>query len=198
MPPKSRQATVQFADINAPTGIQASSAAFLKDCHQSAASRFRSRGAPHPECWTVEHPVPPKTGDSGSTGLIVAHLSPEVSLAWQAQQSGTLEEKRAHVEAQVHLALSDLADQDMHGYLAFTDEQRAIYSPDLVQLMTESLDRTTFAQLGRGADPHWEGTLVERVRPPFLVLVVSIGFVARAPGGVGNAPAPPKRRNLYS
>lgn len=179
---KPHQACVQFADPNAPDGVQVSPAAFLKGCRQSALVRFRSSREPCGDCLTIEHPVPPKPGDKGSTGLIVAHVSSAVSSAWETDPRGTPRQKRAHVESQVHLALEDLADQDMHGYLAITKEQCAIYDPDLNQLLNEALDRTTFNHLGRAPDPHWEGTLVQSVEPPFLVLVVSIGFADKAKG----------------
>lgn len=80
------------------------------------------------------------------------------------------------IDEEIHLALTDLADQDMHGYLALTDAQCDLFRPDLIQLVNESLDRTSFSHLGRHADPRWEGTLVERVRPPYLILIVSIDF----------------------
>lgn len=174
--PKSRQASVQFADPSAPSGVQVSTAAFLKECEQSALARFRGRRQGRLACRTIQHLVPPKPGDEGSTGMIVAHVSPEVWSAWETGLPSSLLEKRAHIEAQLHLALEDLADQDMHGYLAITKEQCAIYKPDLTQLMDEALDRTTFSRLGRRSDPNWEGTLVGRVQPPYLVLVVSIGM----------------------
>ncbi len=192
---KSRQASVQFADPTAPTGVQVSTPAFLKECHQSALTRFRGRRARPTSCLTIEHSVPAKPGDQDSTGLIVAHVSQAVTLAWEADQPGSARQKRARVEAGIHLVLEDLADQDMHGYLAITDAQCAIYNPDLVQLLHEALDRTTFSHLGRQPDAHWEGTLVERVQPPYLILVVSIDFAAPASRKVlGDRPAPRARR----
>lgn len=171
-----RDACVRFADPTAPDGKEVSSKVFLKECRQAALARFRQRNDGGPGCHTIEHPVPPKPGAQESTGMIVAHVSPAIWGAWEISAPGNAREKRAHVEAEVHLALEDLADQDMHGYLALTDTQCDFYGPDLVQLVSESLDRTTFSHLGRLPDPHWEGTLVERVRPPYLVLAVSIGF----------------------
>lgn len=174
---KPRHACVQFSDPTAPSGTDLlTSTAFLKECRGSALARFRRRGDARVSCRTIEHPVPPKPRCPDSTGLIVAHVSPAVCWAWEQNTPGTAREKRAHVEEQIHLALSDLADQDMHGYLAVTEEQCKLYDPDLTQLVTEALDRTTFSHLGREVDAHWEGTLVEKVRPPFLVLAVSIGF----------------------
>lgn len=177
-----RQACVQFADPAGPAGVQVSSSVFLEECLGSARSRFRRRGGPRDACRTIEHPVPPKPRCPDSTGLIVAHVSGALCSAWEKLVVGTAREKRAHVEEQIHLALADLADQDMHGYLAVTDEQCEIYDPDLVQLVTESLARTTFSHVGRMPDPHWEGTLVEQVRPPFLLLAVSIGLADGPPG----------------
>ncbi len=174
--PKPRHACVQFADPTAPAGMEVSAKAFLKECRQSALTRFRSRHDARIGCRTIEHPVPPKPGNKDSTGMIVAHVSPAVCWVWETNATGSPSEKRAHVEKQIHLALEDLAEQDMHGYLAVTDAQCELYGPDLVQLVNEALDRTSFSALGRHADAHWEGTLVERVRPPYLVLAVSIGF----------------------
>lgn len=184
---KPRHACVQFADPTAPSGADLSSATFLEECRGSALARFRGHGAARIGCRTIEHPVPPKPRCPDSTGLIVAHVSPAVCWAWEQMAPGNAREKRAHVDAQIHLALSDLADQDMHGYLAVTEEQCELYDPDLQQLVTESLDRTTFCRLGRAADPHWEGTLVETVRPPFLVLAVSIDFAGTARKGAQRA-----------
>lgn len=173
---KPRQACVQFADPTAPGGMEVSAATFLKECRQSAMARFRSRHDGRVGCRTIEHPVLPKQGSEDSTGMIIAHVSPAVCSVWESSLPGNAREKRAHVESEVRLALEDLADQDMHGYLALTDAQCDLFSPDLVQLMGEALDRTSFSHLGRRPDAQWEGTLVERVRPPYLVLEVSIDF----------------------
>ena len=175
---KSRQGTVQFADPEAPSGAEVSAQEFLKDCRTSAMARFRQADPGWVGCRTIEHPVPPASEGGESTGMIVAHVSPAVCRTWEANAQGLARQKRAHVEAQVNLALQDLAAQDMHGYLALTKAQCDLFGPDLVQLVCESLDRTTFSRLGRRADPRWEGTLVERVRPPYLVLAVSIDFEA--------------------
>lgn len=181
---QAREGCVQFADPTAPDGMEVSPKLFLEECRDSAMARFRGRrrvGAGK-ACGTIEHPVPPKAGSQESTGMIVAHVSPAIWSAWESSAPGSPREKRAHVESEVHLALEDLADQDMHGYLALTDTQREFYGPDLVQLVRESLDRTTFSHLGRPSEPHWEGTLVERVRPPYLILALSIGFGRRSAG----------------
>lgn len=173
---KPRAACVQFADPNAPGGVEITTAEFLKECRQSALARFRTRHDPSGDCRTVEHVVPPKLGDHGSTGSIIAHLSTQLCDAWEASAPGTTRERSAHVEEQVQLALEDLAEQDMHGYLALTEEQRALYAPDLEQLVTEALDRTSFSHLLRKPVVNWEGTLVQSVRPPHLILVVSVSF----------------------
>lgn len=177
---KSRQGTVQFSDPEAPSGAEVSAQEFLKDCRASAMARFRKADPDWVGCRTIEHPVPPSSEGGESTGMIVAHVSPAVCRSWEANHTGLARQKRAHVDTQVNLALEDLATQDMHGYLALTKAQCDLFGPDLVQLVCESLDRTTFSRLGRRADPRWEGTLVERVRPPYLVLAVSIDFESSA------------------
>ncbi|MEA3203492.1 MAG: hypothetical protein QOI63_1167 [Thermoplasmata archaeon] len=173
---KPRLARVQFADPNAPAGVEITTAEFLKECRLSALARFRARRDPSGDCRSVEHVVPPKLGDHGSTGSIIAHLGTRLCDAWEADALGTTRERAAHVEEQVQLALEDLAEQDMHGYLALTEEQRALYAPDLEQLVTEAFDRTTFSHLHVKPQVNWEGTLVQSVRPPHLILVVSISL----------------------
>lgn len=173
---KPRVARVQFSDPNAPGGVEITTTEFLKECRQSALARFRSRRDPSGDCRTIEHVVPPKLGDHGSTGSIVAHLSQALCEAWEASSPGNPRERAAHLAEQMQLALEDLAEQDMHGYLALTEEQRALYAPDLEQLVTEALDRTSFSHLLRRPEVSWEGTLVQSVRPPHLILVVSIGL----------------------
>lgn len=185
--PKPRHASVQFADPAAPSGREVSPEQFLRECRGSALARFRRRAPSWVGCRTIEHPVPALPGTQASTGMIVAHVSPAVCRAWEETVDADAPARRAHVEEQVHLALQDLSDQDMHGYLALTHAQCELFGPDLVQLTNESLDRTSFSHLGRRADPRWEGTLVERVRPPYLVLIVSIDFED------ARAAAPPKR-----
>ncbi len=173
---KPRQACVQFADPMGPGGAEVSTTAFLRECHQSALARFRRKGEARIGCRTISHPVPPKPRCTESTGVIIAHVSPDLCWVWESMAPGNARQKRAHVDQQIHLALTDLADQDMHGYLAVTPQQCEMYDPDLTQLLSESLERTTFTHVGRIADPHWEGTLVEKVEPPYLVLAVSIGL----------------------
>jgi hypothetical protein len=173
---KPRMACVQFSDPNAPGGVEITTAEFLKDCRQSAPARFRARRDTHGDCRSIEHIVPPKLGDHGSTGSIVAHLSTQLCDAWEASALGTTRERAAHLEEQMQLALEDLAEQDMHGYLALTEEQRALYAPDLEQLVTEAMDRTSFSKLARKPEVNWEGTLVQSVRPPHLILVISVSF----------------------
>lgn len=174
--PKSRHASVQFADPTAPSGMEVTRDDFLKQCKDAATARFRRADPAWPGCRTIEHPVPTLPGNAGSTGMIIAHVSPAVCRAWQASAPGNAADQRSHVDGELQLALTDLADQDMHGYLALTEAQCALFRPDLIQLVTESLDRTTFSHLGRRPDPRWEGTLVERLRPPYLILIVSIDF----------------------
>ena len=173
---KPHHASVQFADPTAPSGMEVSRADFLKQCRESAMAHFRAHQPIGRGARTIEHLVPALTGSQGSTGMIVAHISPAVCRAWDATVEGNAQTKQAEVEAQVQLALGDMADQDIHGYLALTEAQCKVFEPDLIQLVNESLDRTTFSHLGRKADPHWEGTLVERLKPPYLVLIVSIDF----------------------
>lgn len=179
---KPRPASVQFADPASPSGMEVSRDEFLKDCRASALARFRRKSPSWVGCRTIEHAVPALPGTEASTGMIVAYVSPAVCRAWEANLLGAASDRHAQLEAQVHLALQDLSDQDMHGYLALTQAQCDLFGPDLIQLTNESLDRTSFSHLSRQADPQWEGTLVERVRPPYLVLVVSIDLAGpRAP-----------------
>ena len=187
-PVKPRHASVQFADPAAPSGIEVSREDFLKQCRASAIARFRAHEPGWLGCRTIEHPVPAQPGSQGSTGTIIAYVSPAVCRAWEAAAPGGAQARRAHVDTEVDLALTDLADQDMHGYLALTDAQCELFGPDLVQLVLESLDRTSFSHLGLKAEPHWEGTLVERVRPPYLVLIVSIDFEKPARKRPGRKP----------
>lgn len=184
---KPHEACVQFSNPAALEGAGVSTATFLRQCRESALARFHGSGGRGGGCRTIPHHVPPKPGDEGSTGRIVAHVSQEACAAWESGLPATVREKRGHIEDQVHLALSDLADQDMHGYLAFSKAQCDVYGPDLVQLIHEALERTTFSHLDRKADCNWEGTLVGRVTPPYLVLVVSIGLAATA----GDTPKAP-------
>lgn len=180
------EACVQFSPPAALEGVGVSAATFLRQCRESALARFHGPRGPGTGCQTIQHHVPPKPGDEGSTGKIVAHMSTEACNLWKSGLPANVRDKRGHIDAQVHLALSDLADQDMHGYLAFSKAQCEVYGPDLVQLIHEALERTTFSRLDRKADCNWEGTLVGRVTPPYLVLVVSIGLAA--PAGTPKAP----------
>jgi|SRR5688572_8169590 len=187
---KPPHACVRFADPSTPDGMEVSTAKFLGECQQAAWARFGGGSAGRDGNRTVEHSVPPKPGDQGSTGMIVAHASAGLLQAWEASASGTPAQRRSHVESELHLALDDLADQDMHGYLAMTDELCAIFDPDLVQLLAESLDRTSFSHLGRKPEAHWEGTLVERVQPPYIVLVVSLDLERGKAGKAARSRAP--------
>ncbi len=175
--PRIRRACVQFADPAGPQTDQIGVANFTRECRQSALARFsHARTAPG-TCHTIDYLVPPKYGDAGATGSIVAHLSPRMSEAWQKQAHGPVQVRRWHVEAQMRLALEDLGLQDIHGLLAMTPAQREAYKLDLDQLVAEVLQRTDFWQLGIAARTRWEGTLVERLRPPFVILVFSVDLV---------------------
>lgn len=173
--PKVRKAGVQFSDPESPGGVEITTSDFLQQCRLSALARFRSRSDSASGCHTIEHVVPPKLGDRGPTGSILVHVSSDIMQTWERSAPGDPPAKHAHVVEQLHLALEDLADQDVHGFLALTDEQRAIFVPDLVQLVQEALERTSFAKLTQKPIVNWEGTLVKSVRPPYLVLVISIG-----------------------
>lgn len=192
--PVAHKASVQFADPAGPGGAQVTSPHFLAECRQSALARFRKGQTGRVTCRTVKHVVPAKAGDVGSTGMIVAHLSKNVCAAWDAALGEEILDKDAHIDAEIHVVLEGLADQDMHGYLALTKEQCAFYAPDLVQLVHESLERSSFSKVNLRSDPRWEGTMVGRVQPPYLVLVISIDLAADA-AEVHAAPTPrPKRR----
>lgn len=157
-------------------GLEAVTVDFLMQSRRSALAHFGAHGAWSADCHTVERTVPAQGGDSGCNGTIVAHVSGPIYDAWVAAAEGTLTQRKAHVEAQVQLVLQDLSDHDIHGYLALTQAQCEVYDQDLVQLVRQSLDRTTFTGLQRECAVHWEGTLVRSLQPPVLVLVVSIGF----------------------
>lgn len=171
---KAREGCVQFSDSAGPGGSEGSSNQFLRACRESAASRCEAAGERQVAVHTVEYVVPTKFGDLGSTGSIVLHVSEPLLREWERDLEGTPAQRRLHIESQLRLAMEDLGMQDMHGYLALTPGQRACYLADLEQLVTEALGRTNCSHFHRQAVPHWEGTLVKSVRPPLLVLVVSI------------------------
>ncbi len=171
-----RQTRVRLSHPQVAGGLEAATLDFLKETRQSALGRFAGRNPRPRSCLTVQRGVPARPGADGCIGTIVVHVSAPVANAWAAQGTGMHVERKAQVAEQLQLVLQDLCDQDVHGYLSLTDTQCDVYGHDLVQLVTESLGRTTFPQLGRACDVHWEGTLVRSLQPPALVLVVSIGF----------------------
>lgn len=207
--PKIREPRVQYGDPEGPGGVDITPEEFASACRTSALARFRTPRTLHPACPAVGYTVPPKFGDPGPTGAIVAHLDPRLVAAWEAAVAGLAHERRRHVEQQVALALEDLGLQDMHGLLALTPGQRDFFALDLAQLVAEALDRTTFSRLGRAPLAQWEGTLVQRLSPPFVVLQLSIRFAparravtgdrgtkartraARRSGTAAKAPKPP-------
>ncbi|MHB1261110.1 MAG: hypothetical protein ACYC2H_05280 [Thermoplasmatota archaeon] len=155
---------------------------FLGDAHESAVSHFEGHrirsSAPSNmlagDCRTVQRTVTSGHGAGGCNGTIVAHISAQAFAAWAASGPGAPPQREAHVFAQLQLMLQDLSDHEVHGCLALTKTQCEVYDLDLVQLIAESLERTTFSNLRRPAEIHWEGTLVKSLQPPALVLVVSI------------------------
>lgn len=169
-----REATVEYVP---PTkrGLEAATASFLKQARRAALVRFEQPRLLFNTCLTVHCAVPARSTTEGGTGAIIAHVSPPLLKAWMMAAYGNQVERRAHVMAQLALVLQDLSDHDLHVQLALTDAQRDAYDDDLGQLVTESLSRTTFSHLGKTAKVHWEGTMVRSLKPPFLLLVVSIG-----------------------
>lgn len=157
-------------------GLEAMTLNFLHQTRQAAMGRFAVHKILMRDCFTVQCAVPARSATGPGTGTIVAHVSAPVLKAWTAAASGSPAQREAHVLEQLRLVLQDLSDHDMHVHLALTDTQRRMYGRDVAQLVSESLDRTSFCKLGREANVHWEGTLVRSLQPPFLVLVVSIGF----------------------
>jgi hypothetical protein len=170
-----RQTRVRLSDPKVAGGIEAITTHFLRDARQSALGRFGHRTLAS-GCHTAQLTVPARPGAGGCTGTIVAHVSAPTFRAWMDSTYGTPAQRKEHVIEQMQLVLQDLSDHNMHGYLALTDAQCDVYDQDLVQLVTESLDRTSFSHLKRPCSVHWEGTLVKSLQPPVLVLVVSIGF----------------------
>lgn len=169
----SRTACVQFADPEAPDGIDITLPAFLDGCRKSAVARWQDATQLHAGVRTIVHT---QTEAGKPTGSIVLHLHDRAFALWQSVAPGAPTTPRAFVESEIRAVLTELAEQGVHGLIAFTEAQRALFVPDLVQAVTEALGRTSFAKLGREPKIHWEGTLVETVRPPVLTLVVSLGF----------------------
>jgi hypothetical protein len=127
-------------------------------------------------CRTFQMSVPATGTAHLCGGVIVAHVSGPAFAAWVASQTGSLLVREDRVTAELQLVLQDLCDHDVQGCLTLTESQCEVYDLDLVQLVAESLDRTSFSRLQRQADIHWEGTLAKSLDPPVLVLVVSIGL----------------------
>jgi hypothetical protein len=171
---------VRSLDRAAARGVEVLSAEFLQQARESALAHFEGHTFLPGGCVTVQCRVAPRPGTGACPGTIMAHVSGAVLKAWEAAADGSAAEKKAHVLEQLQLVLTDMADHDTNGCLALTDAQRDVYDQDLAQLVTESLDRTTFCRLRRKAEVHWEGTLVRSLRPPFLVVVVSICFARPA------------------
>lgn len=155
---------------------------FLGDMHRAALSHFQGQRLRSStptnvlagECRTVQLTMPAGDGLRVCSGTIVAHVSAPAFAAWAAAEPGPSSQRENRVIDQLRLVLQDLSDQDVHGCLALTESQCSVYDLDLVQLVAESLDRTTFSRLRRVPDIHWEGTLVKSLDPPALILVLSI------------------------
>lgn len=160
--------------------LEAVTLAFLRQAQRAALARF----TPHPlwsrGCHTAQVTVHRRPGDS-STGAIVAYVSAEMMQAWSAASTGSDRDRRSHVLDQLSLVLHDLRDQQAHAVLALTSSQCEVYGLDLAQLVSESLQRTSFAALHRDCSIHWEGTLVRSLRPPAFVLTLSIGILSVRP-----------------
>jgi len=164
------------------TDLDALTNEFLGETRASALGRFEGHrlrsAAPSNvlagECRTVERTVRESPGHPACQGKIVAHISGPAFAAWAGSGPGYAGRREGHVLEQLQLVLQDLADHDVHECLALTQTQCDVYALDLEQLITESLERTTFSLLRQHADIHWEGTLVKSLDPPALVLVVSI------------------------
>jgi hypothetical protein len=163
-------------------GLEAVTTTFLREARESALGHFEGQrlrsddvsNVLSGDTRTVQRIVEPRPGSPGCSGTIVAHISGPAFAAWVAMAPGHPSQREAHVLDQLQLVLQDLADHDVHSCLALTESQCEIYDLDLVQLVAESLERTSFSQLQRPADINWEGTLVKSLQPATLVLVVSI------------------------
>ena len=157
---------------------------FLKQARQTALGRFDPTKLPLHGCATIQCAVPGKAEAGGFTGTIVLHVSPPVLEAWTKVAQGTVAERRSSVMGQLRLVLKDLSDHDLQACLALSQAQSDVYEQDLSQLVAESLERTTFTELRRHANIHWEGTLVRSMDPPFCIVVASIDFAQAAPARV--------------
>ena len=152
---------------------EAAARLFLAQARNSALARF-GRHRLFGGCFTTECAVSGHVRRGGCAGSIIVHWSPDLCKAWAKAVPLPAHERRAHVMQQIGLVLQDLSDHDAHSCLPLAASQRHAYQQDLSQLIRESLDRTTFALLRRMAQPHWEGSFVRSLRPPFLVLVASV------------------------
>lgn len=173
---------VQPSPAPADADLEALTTDFLGEMHRAALDHFEGQrlrsSSPSNvlagECRTVQLTMPTGKGVGVCSGSIVAHVSGPAFAAWAASEPGPSSQRENRVLDQLKLVLQDLSDQDVHGCLALTESQCNVYDLDLVQLVAESLDRTTFSRLRRLPDIHWEGTLVKSLDPPALVLVLSI------------------------
>lgn len=150
---------------------------FLSATRQAAVERFAAPDAASSrpsksECHTEQRP---SEATPGASTTIILHVSGALFSAWAETYEGSVAQKNDKVRTQMQLVLQDLADHDAARYLFLTDAQCNVYDLDLVQQVSESLDRTTFCRLGRSAMVRWEGTLVQSFGPPALMLVVSAG-----------------------
>lgn len=176
-----RQTLVRPSQAEGGLDLEALTTEFLDDAHQSAVGHFEGHRLRSlvpsnllaGDCRTVQRTVAAGP-DGGCNGTIVAHVSAQAFAAWSANGSGPALQREAHVLAQLQLVLQDLSDHEVHGCLALTQSQCDVYDLDLMQLIAESLERTTFSLLRHPAEVHWEGTFVKSLHPPALVLVVSI------------------------
>ncbi|MHB8634727.1 MAG: hypothetical protein ACYDBQ_12335 [Thermoplasmatota archaeon] len=170
---------LRFGDPHGPAGFDITPTAFLRDCLDAARLRFRGDRTFCTRCWTVEHPTPRPGGGLGATATIVAHFSTEVVDSWRATLPGTALERKALVERELQLVVEHLSYQVPAGFLAITEEQRALFLLDFGQLVDEALARTSFHLIGRGSDSTWEGTLVTNLRPARLVVALTVGLATR-------------------
>ncbi len=173
---KPRQPEVLLADQSTDTGPEATAVQFLNQARHSALGHFDHPRSLFATCFTAKCDVPGRSATEAPTGSIVVHVSHPVFKEWAATATGLPAARRTHVVEQLQLVLQDLSDHDVHVSLALTEAQCEVYSKDLIQLVEESLGRTTFALLGRSAKIHWEGTFIQSLNPLFIVAVVSVGF----------------------
>lgn len=169
------QTRTRCSTVSACNDVARVTTEFLSATRRAAVERFHGVDAPpsrasHPECHTEQTP---SEATPGSHSTIILHVSDAMFSTWAASGTGSIAERQRTVREQMQLVLQDLADHDAARYFLLTDAQCQVYDLDLVQLVTESLGRTTFCHLGLPAVVHWEGTLVQSCGPPAVVLVVS-------------------------